>query len=211
MCVCFCVYTQFAKIPQPHKLYPGTCDTGLSRKFHILLYHRTSVSVLFLDEFQKSHNYYCYKRAGSMWKWWPAGVFFLLLLSTCPKLWSLRVFFIRRQWRPALLDLERVTLLSLTGKRLYYVRVCGQVVKAAVLTVSEALDIITDKFNSFYKKWQAVSICEKNVTDGHQCCHLVGSSFNNPAVNPTWWPIHSPRFFLASSVRAHILSLCLCN
>lgn len=56
-----CVYTQHAKIPQPDESYPGTCNTRLRRKFHILPYHRTSISSLVLDAFQESYNYYCYK------------------------------------------------------------------------------------------------------------------------------------------------------
>lgn len=66
-CVCeglyihVCVYTQHAKIPQSDESYPGTCNACLRRKFHILPYHRTSISFLLLDGFQKSYNYYCYK------------------------------------------------------------------------------------------------------------------------------------------------------
>lgn len=58
-------------------------------------------------------------------------VFFLLLLSTCLTSWSLHVFHshTHRQCHPALLGLARATSLSLTGKRLSLVCVCGQVVK----------------------------------------------------------------------------------
>lgn len=49
-----CVYTKHTEIPQPDKSYLGTCDSGLLRKFHILPYHRTSISSLGLDRFQIS-------------------------------------------------------------------------------------------------------------------------------------------------------------
>ncbi len=71
-----CVYTQHAKIPQPDEANPGTCNARLRRKFHILPYHRTSISSLALDVFQKFYNCCCCKWVESMWKWRPAGVFF---------------------------------------------------------------------------------------------------------------------------------------
>ena len=57
--------------------------------------------------------------------------FLLLLLSTCVTPWSLHVFHSHtlRQCQPALLGLARATSLSLTGKRLCIVNVCGHVVK----------------------------------------------------------------------------------
>ena len=61
-------------------------------------------------------------------------VFFLLLLSTCLTPWSLHVFHshTHRQCHPALLGLARATSLSLTGKRLCLIGVCGQVVKSCL-------------------------------------------------------------------------------
>lgn len=50
--ICVCLYTIHAKIPQPDESYPGTCNARLRRKFHILCYHRTSISFLVLDWFQ---------------------------------------------------------------------------------------------------------------------------------------------------------------
>lgn len=93
LCICVCVYTQHAKIPQPDGSYPGTCDTRLRRKFHILPYHRTSISSLVLDGFQNSYNCRCYKWAEREHvKVETSWCFFPLLLSTCLTPRSLRCF-----------------------------------------------------------------------------------------------------------------------
>lgn len=127
-----CVYTQHAKIPPADKSYPGTCNARLRRKFHILLYHRTSISSLVLDGFQNSYNCCCYKWVESMWKWRPAGVVFFSLSS--PHVWhhGPLVFFLctpTDNATPPSGALASVTSPSLTGKRFRPVSARGQLVQ----------------------------------------------------------------------------------
>lgn len=68
------------------------------------------------------------ERRESMWKWRPAGVFFP---CSSPHVWHRGAFVVfhshtHRQCHPALPGLARVTSLSLAGKRLCLVGVCGQ-------------------------------------------------------------------------------------